>query len=94
MDAYGQIYKVGITSARCLDSRITTVARKHRLTAQIIVWTRLIDPRDAESRILGIGRPAQMKGVDGHTEFRSMTDKDLAQVIDIITEYSDRHISC
>lgn len=83
-DEYGQIYKIGITSTSCADDRIKTVSRTHKVGYEIVVWSRQNDPRVIEAQILRIGRPAKMERADGHTEFRSLTDQDLAQVLDIV----------
>jgi hypothetical protein len=83
-DEYGQIYKIGITSTSCADDRIKTVSRTHKVGYEIVVWSRQNDPRVIEAQILRIGRPAKMERADGHTEFRSLSETDLAQVLDII----------
>ena len=83
-DEYGQIYKIGITSTSCMDERIKKVSRTHKVAYEIVVWSRQNDPRAIESQILSIGMPAKMERADGHTEFRSLSETDLAQVLDII----------
>lgn len=83
-DEYGQIYKIGITSTSCMDERIKKVSRTHKLAYEIVVWSRQNDPRAIEAQILSIGMPAKMERADGHTEFRSLSETDLAQVLDII----------
>jgi len=83
-DEYGQIYKIGITSTSCMDERIKKVSRLHGVDYEIVVWTRQNDPRAIEAQILSIGRRAKMTRLEGHTEFRSLSEADLAQVLDII----------
>jgi hypothetical protein len=83
-DEYGQIYKMGITSVSCQDTRIKKVSRLHGLDYEIVVWSRQNDPRAIEAQILSIGRPVKMTRLEGHTEFRSLSEADLAQVLDII----------
>lgn len=88
------IYKIGITTASCMDSRIRRVSRLHQVGYQIVVWTRHSDPRAVESQILRIGCPAKMKGADGFTEFRRLSDADRLQVIDIIRNKNIEESAC
>jgi hypothetical protein len=67
-----------------MDERIKKVSRTHKIAYEIVVWSRQNDPRVIEAQILSIGRPAKMGRADGHTEFRSLSEEDLAQVLDII----------
>ena len=84
-DGYGQIYKIGITSASYSDERIKKVSRTHKVDYEILVWSRQNACRAIESEILALGRIAKMARLDGHTEFRSLSKSDLAQVLDIIS---------
>jgi hypothetical protein len=75
------VYKVGITSERCGDGRITQCARQNSMTANIILVAAVDDAREVERRALDLGDdPRYPADIDGYTEFRRYSDAELGAV--------------
>ncbi len=76
------LYKVGITSERRGVKRIEEVAKRARVDADILC-IRTIGPevRELEKRLQSIGSLVDVGEVDGRTEFRRLSDRQVQRVI-------------
>ena len=82
------VYKVGITSARLDDYRITSIAEMLDVDAEIIILQEVTGKAsDIESKILRLGEHPGYNGFNGATEFRALTPKQLAKAIHIIENH-------
>ncbi len=88
------VYKVGITTAHLYQTRIQRVSTAHACRHEILIWTRLLDAQKAETAILKLGRKVKVQPVDGHTEFVTLSKKQVSQVIDLIRDMSCDSVSC
>ena len=75
------VYKVGITSQRCNGDRLTQCANKNGMTANVILKLATPNAREIEREALKMGDAADYpSAIDGYTEFRRYTDKQLGDV--------------
>lgn len=75
------VYKVGITSERCSDDRIENCAYRNGMKANIIFKLATPNAREIERKALQMGEPVDYPAtIDGYTEFRRYTDKELGAV--------------
>lgn len=88
------VYKVGITTAHLHQTRIQRVSSAHGCRHQILIWTRLRDAQKAETAILKLGSKVSVKPLDGHTEFVTLSKKQISQVIDLVRDMSCECVSC
>jgi len=80
------VYKIGITSSRLGEWRIHDVARKGGLKADIKILVNIDNARIIESRLHAkYPKVTNMNISDGKTEFRILSDNELADVIHEIT---------
>jgi hypothetical protein len=80
------VYKVGITSARLDDKRINEVAKKSDRQAEIVIIKRVDNARSIETLLKTFGVDPMVAKCDGSTEFRAMTDEQLAQAVKLIQD--------
>ena len=82
------VYKIGITSARLDDYRITSIAEILDVDAEIIILQEVPGrATDIENKILRLGEHPGYNGFNGATEFRALTPKQLAKAIRMIEEH-------
>ena len=75
------VYKVGITSERRDEGRITDCSRHNNMTPRIIMMLKTPNARDIERRALELGDNANYPStIDGYTEFRRYSDAELGEV--------------
>jgi len=80
------VYKIGVTSISQGTTRIERVARKHSLKHRIERIEKTIGSAfSVEKALLKLGYAVDMDGIDGHTEFRAMTQQDLIKANRIIS---------
>jgi hypothetical protein len=80
------VYEIGITSSRLGEWRIHDVARKGGLKADIKILVNIDNARIIESRLHAkYPKVTNMNISDGKTEFRILSDNELADVIHEIT---------
>ncbi len=83
-----KIYKLGVTSERLGMRRIREVAKAHGFRYELVVLAKVDENAFLiEQLILSLGDDPKYVDGDGKTEFRAMTDGELAESIDLIEEY-------
>ena len=81
------IYKIGLTSARLGTQRIEQVCKAGNMQAEIIILAQVSGlASQLESQLLEIGTDPGFSRFDGSTEFRAMTDEQLAQAVRLVSE--------
>lgn len=79
------VYKIGVTSTRLDDIRISAVAKNAGVASDIIVLKNVSDAKTLESILLGIGTPYSFgRKFNGSTEFRILDTKDFTKVKELI----------
>lgn len=80
-----QVYKLGTTSARLEDRRISEVARMAGMKFEIVILTKVYGfASDLEVQLLQFGINPQYRGFNGASEFRALKDDELQSAIDLI----------
>lgn len=81
------IYKIGITSSRLGNKRISQVAKNKGLDYEIICCEKVsISAMKIESKLLLLGEPVELGNFNGGTEFRALNDSALYVAITLISE--------
>lgn len=81
-----QVYKIGRTSSRLGRQRIDQVSKAQKLSAEIILLAKTEGKaKDLERKLLEFGEPVPFLTGDGATEFRALTERELARVKSEIT---------
>ena len=85
-----RLYKIGITSSRLGDDRIHRVAAKKGMKANIVAFMKVsgIKATSLEKTILSMGDDPELRGFDGATEIRAMTNDDIKNAINLMAEYA------
>ena len=79
------VYKLGVTSARLGDQRIKEVAKRWGFDFKINTLTPVVEQATSiEKELLKLGTNPGYVGIDGASEFRALTDLDLAYAVSII----------
>jgi hypothetical protein len=83
-----QLYKIGVTSERLGDIRISQVASAQHMTPQIIAIQNVEGRASTlEKALLELGEdPKFSPGTDGYSEFRALSDSELVQALNLISE--------
>ena len=85
------IYKVGVTSAKCGTTRIGECASRIKIGYSIITVARVKGKATSvESELLQRGKDAEYTGFKGSSEFRIYTDNDLKSALKIIETARDK----
>jgi len=75
------VYKVGITSERIAEKRISVCTSRNSMKANIILMASVPDAREIERKALEMGEEVDYSSeIDGYTEFRRYTDQELGEV--------------
>jgi len=81
------IYKIGLTSARLGARRIEQVCQAGNMQADIIILAQVSGrASQLELQLLTIGTDPGFSSFDGSSEFRAMTDEQLAQAVRLVSE--------
>jgi len=81
------IYKIGLTSARLGTQRIEQVCRRGDMQAEIIILAQVTGlASQLEAQLLTIGTNPGFSSFNGSSEFRAMTDEQLAQAVRLVSE--------
>jgi len=79
------IYKIGVTSSRLGHGRIIEVAKKAKMSFDIVCCEKTIcKATDIERKLHCLGVSPRFEKIDGKTEFRALTDSALYTAISII----------
>jgi len=80
------IYKIGVTSWELGLRRIKAVASIHKYSYDVVGMIYVEDARNIEKIILDTytKNPIFMQELDGHTEFRVLTDTEVVEIIDFL----------
>ena len=80
------IYKIGVTSWELGLRRIKSVASAHKYSYDVIGMVHVEDARSVEKILLDTYRypPTFMQELDGHTEFRVLTDTEVVEIVDFL----------
>jgi len=84
------VYKIGVTSARLGDWRIKLCANKWGVAFELMCLEVLpagVKATDVEKKLLILGENPGYGGIDGHTEFRAMSDSALYAAVSIIASH-------
>jgi len=85
------VYKIGTTSARLDDRRISEVARQASMQFQIVVLTEVtVHAGELEAELLKFGANPRYHGFNGASEFRALTEQELKSAIELIQKYSTK----
>lgn len=83
------IYKIGITRYEYGEHRLQAVANKHGFTKEIISFVKIRNVKNFEKIILETYSAQKIKTLtkmDGHSEFRYLSDNDLGNILLLIEE--------
>ena len=82
-----QVYKIGVTSARLGEIRVLQCANQADFDAEIVILAN-VDGKatEVEKYLLAIGADPKYVGFNGASEFRAMTDEQLAQAVRLVSE--------
>ncbi len=84
------VYKIGLTSYRLGNSRISICAKRHNFNPIIIRIAQVSDALDLEDKLLAIGSKVpeiyQIK-IQGYSEFRELTNGQLEKVLAMIADH-------
>lgn len=77
------IYKIGVTSYRLRHKRIKRVAREHKVEYEVIFFKNIKNAENTEKIIhKKYNRPQELiKSGDGHTEFKTLYDHEIKEII-------------
>lgn len=81
------VYKFGVTSATYNGRRIGAVAKEAGVRHELVLFIQTPRCLDIEKALLGLGYPVPMGVFNGSTEFRSLTDVELAQAIQTVVAW-------
>lgn len=90
-----QVYKVGVTSERRGNERVNELKKAWAWKSGIEVIFFAKTKRNAsylESQLLSIGEVADVGKFDGSTEYRALSEADLAKVIEIAVNEIDKNL--
>lgn len=88
-----QIYKVGVTTFTNGALRMRQCANKSGRTPTMIAMAKVENAWKIEKTLLTIGENPLLKGFDGATEMRAMTDDELQKAIKILDDHAIEHLS-
>ena len=82
-----QVYKIGVTSSRLGEIRVLQCADKADFEAEIVILANVNGKAtEVEKYLLAIGADPKYVGFNGASEFRAMTDEQLAQAVRLVSE--------
>ena len=90
-----QVYKVGVTSERRGNERVNELKQAwswKRGIEVIFFATTKKNASDLEGQLLSIGEVADVGKFDGSTEYRALSETDLAKVIQIAVSNIDKNL--
>jgi hypothetical protein len=81
------VYKIGVTSIKCGDSRISQVCRASGFKPCSVIKTFVGVGRayEVEKAALNFGCDPKFSKFDGSTEFRALSDQQLSEVLSVIS---------
>ena len=86
-DNVSGLHKVGITSDRIGENRISRVRSRNDMDASIVFMLKVPDARAVESQLLELGTDPELdSSIDGYTEFRVLSNDDLREAVSIAYE--------
>jgi hypothetical protein len=86
-DAGSDLHKVGVTSARIGEQRVSGCGSHNGMDPRIVLMLKVDDARAVESKLLELGTDPELdSSIDGYTEFRRLTDAQLGQAVSIAYE--------
>ena len=81
------VYKIGVTSARLGDQRITLNTGRNDMEAELVILSEVPKALELEKKLLGLGvDPGYPAEIEGFTEFRALTAKELDQAVRLIKQ--------
>jgi hypothetical protein len=86
-DAVSDLHKIGVTSARIGEQRISRCKRINDMDPRIVFMLKVPDARAVELKLLELGADPELdSSIDGYTEFRRLTDAELGRAVSIAYE--------
>lgn len=83
-DADTDLHKIGITSNRVGEQRISMCKRHNDMDPRIVFMLKVPDARAVESKLLELGTDPELdSSIDGYTEFRVLSNDDLREAVNI-----------
>lgn len=88
-----QMYKVGVTTFTNGALRMRQCANKSNRTPTMICMAKVTNAWKVEKILLNIGQNPLLKGFDGATEMRLMTDEELSKAVKILSEHAIEYLT-
>jgi hypothetical protein len=81
------LHKIGVTSERLGEQRIG--GKNYSMDPRIVFMLKVDDARAVEAELLKLGTDPELESsIDGHTEFRVLTNEELGKAVSTAYQYA------